>query len=70
MFDNGYIPINKLRLRLGLPKKYLQDLAERGDIPSLIVNDRRRFNENHVRAALAKRSQNPTGWKLLTGGKP
>jgi len=68
MFDNDYIPLNKLRFRLGLPKKYLQDLAERGDIPNLIVNGRRRFNERDVRAALSERAAKREKQTILGGG--
>ncbi|HUT30840.1 MAG TPA: hypothetical protein VMX13_13695 [Sedimentisphaerales bacterium] len=59
MFDDVYIPLDSLATRLGLPKKYLKQLAEAGDIPCLDVNGRSRFNEAEVRVALSSLAQEP-----------
>ena len=62
MFDdnNTFISLNVLANRVGLPRDYLKNLADKGAIPSLEVQGRRRFNGPAVDAALAK----------LAGGKP
>ena len=52
---NGtYHTLDSLAARLGLPKVYLRDLAQRGKIPSLCVGRWQRFDEADVRAALRK----------------
>ena len=52
MYDEIYIPLNKLSSRLGLPETYLKDLADRKVIPSLNVRGRLRFNPLQVQDAL------------------
>ena len=54
MFNDKYITLTSLATSLGLPKKYLEDLAMRGGIPSLRINKRLRFSAPDVRAALTK----------------
>jgi len=48
-----YLPLEALAATLGLPGRFLKDLAKRGDIPALNVNGRLRFDESTVRDALA-----------------
>ena len=47
-----YIPLDALAAMLRLPRAYLRRLAEQGKIPSLNVNNYRRFNPAAVQAAL------------------
>lgn len=66
MLKNNYISLSSLVTRLGLPKKFLNRLAYVGDIPSLNVDGRLRFDEGAVRSALAKRAGRQR--KQLHGG--
>jgi len=64
MFDdeNTFISLDHLAARCGLPKTYLKELAESGDIPCLNVNGRRRFNPVRVQQALDRIAADaPTG---------
>lgn len=56
-FDNAYITIDSLTTRLGLPEKYLLDLADAGKIPALTIKGKRRFREKAVVKALAEIEQ-------------
>ena len=48
----SYISLEALSATLGLPKAYLKNLADSGEIPCLDVNGRRRFNRQAVRETL------------------
>ncbi len=48
-----YIAIDRLSKSLGLPSGFLKGLANKGSIPYLDVNGRKRFNERNVRDALS-----------------
>ena len=61
-----YLPLEALAATVGLPRRYLKDLAGRGDIPALNVNGRLRFDEGAVREALARLANRPPN-ELTTG---
>jgi excisionase family DNA binding protein len=44
--------LESLAATLGLPKRYLRDLADKGQIPVIEVNGRQRFIEDSVVEAL------------------
>tara|TARA_Y100000310_G_scaffold213286_1_gene214190 strand:+ start:1797 stop:1991 length:195 start_codon:yes stop_codon:yes gene_type:complete len=48
-----YLSLEALAATLGLPQKYLRELADQGEIPYLSVSGRMRFNEREVRSALS-----------------
>ena len=51
----NYLNLHQLAGALNLPKSYLRDMAEAGEIPSIMVGkNRRRFSEKDVRAALTR----------------
>ena len=52
MITQEYISLEVLAAMLKLPNKYLKELAESNNIPSLDVNGRLRFCEQQVREAL------------------
>jgi hypothetical protein len=52
MIDDTYISIHFLSANLGLPKEFLQRLANANKIPSLVVNGNLKFVEQDVRDAL------------------
>ena len=51
-----YLTLEALATILALPRTYLRDLANQGQIPYLDVNGRKRFIESEVRGVLAKRA--------------
>lgn len=71
MFDdaNTFISLSALANRFGLPRNFLKQLADRGAIPSLDVNGRRRFNAASVEKALAElAAERQHKQTVLTGG--
>ena len=69
-FPNEYITLQSLKVRTGLPEKYLVKLAENGDIPSLLVNGKRRFKEDDVLTALKELANKPVRThRPLPGGR-
>ena len=48
-----YLSLECLSGTLGLPSKYLRELADEGGIPCLSVSGRLRFDEGDVRRALS-----------------
>lgn len=56
----SYISLEVLSATLGLPKGYLKDLADSGEIPCLDVNGRRRFNYQVVRETLDSKASEGT----------
>ena len=50
--DDEYIALSSLATKLNLPCHFLKRLAENGEIPSLNVNGRLRFNPEAVRQSL------------------
>jgi len=50
--ETQYLSLEALAATLGLPQKYLKDLAKSNEIPCLDVNGRLRFDPNRVRKAL------------------
>ena len=59
MNDTIYISLESLARKLRLPQKYLREQAKSGNIPSLNVVNRLRFQEQSVRDALSKLSEKP-----------
>ena len=59
--EESYLSLEALAAIIALPQKYLRDLAQRGQIPFLDVNGRKRFCESHVRYALAELANNTSG---------
>lgn len=55
--DDEYISLYVLAARLKLPRRFLRDCARRGDIPSLTIGGRLRFDEMAVRGALREMAQ-------------
>ncbi len=55
-----YTSLEGLAASLGLPRRYLRDLARRRLIPFLNVSGRLRFDESAVRSAL-ERIASPSG---------
>ena len=49
-----FVALDNLAAALGLPRRFLRQLAEQGSIPHLVVGGRLRFDETEVRAALAE----------------
>jgi excisionase family DNA binding protein len=54
MQNEKFITTEKLSSRLGLPRDYILELAQRKEIPSLNVRGRYRFNPEAVQSALDK----------------
>jgi hypothetical protein len=54
MYDEIYISLSSLSVRLGLPETYLKNLAKNGDIPYLNIKGRFKFNPDAVQQALDK----------------
>ena len=54
MIDYSYISLEVLAIQLGLPQKFLRELAESKRIPTLKVGNRLRFNLEAVQEALDK----------------
>ncbi len=54
MVSDIYISLELIAIKLKLPKKYIRQRAEVGDIPCLNVNGRLRAQEQSVREALSK----------------
>jgi len=52
-----YLSLEALAATLGLPQKYIKNLAQQGQIPFLNVNGRKRFCEPEVRDALSELSK-------------
>jgi len=50
--DTQFISLDALANRIGLPKTFLKELADKRLIPSLDVNGRRRFNPLQVQEVL------------------
>jgi hypothetical protein len=69
MFGNDYITMAQLRRRLGLPMKYLQGLADRGILPTLLVNGKRRVTENNARDVLDEIAATPGKQTILKGDR-
>jgi hypothetical protein len=73
MFDSEdtYISLSDLATHFGLPRSFLKELADKGLIPSLNVNGRRKFNPATVEKALEKladqRAESPRRQSLLGG---
>lgn len=55
MTNKDYLRIVPLSNALGLPVKYLLDLAKKNEIPFLWCGHQRFFNLDRVRVSLAKR---------------
>ena len=55
-----YLSLDALAAALGLSRPYLRRLARTGQIPSLNVNGRFRFDELQVREALRQLAVKPT----------
>ena len=53
----AYTSLDGLATALGLPRTYLRELADEGQIPFLDVRGRRRFSEPQVREALRQRAE-------------
>ena len=51
---NIFVSIGSLSSHFNLPERYLKELADKGAIPFLCVNGRRRFSPAAVEKALAK----------------
>jgi hypothetical protein len=52
IIENTFISLDHLAARLGLPKTYLKQLAEKRSVPYLLVSGRMRFNPVQVQDAL------------------
>jgi excisionase family DNA binding protein len=55
----SFMPLEPTAIRLGLPKRYLRELADAGDIPCLRVGRRRLFNPTDVAEALRGKCGGP-----------
>lgn len=58
---NQLVTLEELARRLPVSKRWLQQEAHAGRIPSLIAGKRRLFNAEAVRAAIAERAAKATG---------
>lgn len=63
MFEdtNTFVALSKLATWFDLPKHYLKELADKGLIPCLNVNGRRKFNPAAVEAALDRLAHRGAG---------
>jgi excisionase family DNA binding protein len=55
--ETSYISLDVLAARLGLPRPFLREQAQRGVIPYLCVRGRMRFEESAVRDALRREAE-------------
>jgi len=56
--ENTYISLDHLSARLGLPRTYLKQLAERRSVPFLRVSGRMKFDPERVKEALDRMAAN------------
>ena len=52
--NKAYVSLDALAVALGLPRRYLRELAQRQLIPHLSIGGRMRFQESDVLTALGK----------------
>jgi len=65
--ETEFVSLDRLATHFDLPKPYLRNLAEKGLIPSLDVNGRRRFNPLAVEKALERLSSIPKRRQTVLG---
>jgi hypothetical protein len=51
-----FLPLNPLATRLGLPRDWLREQADKGAIPCLMIGRRRFFDLEAVKSSLAART--------------
>jgi excisionase family DNA binding protein len=58
--EQTYFSQEALAIRLGLPLRFIRQMADQNKIPYLVVGGRRRFNPAAVKAALDQMAEEQT----------